>query len=158
MNACYGKEDPRPILYYLLMHKKQDLANWLIKKGANPNCMLRWQFVVTDKVLKPMEILSILKNNNLPFTLKSDDGFNYNIMYYMCYYGVVDGVNELMNSHDYQNLLNDPTDSNDIAITISLLSPISTEEQKVAIVTRIYSVSNLSKPIFESACFITEVF
>lgn len=144
VNACYGEDDPRPILYYLLKYKKTTLANWLIKKGASPNCILRWQFAVTEKVLTPMEILNFIESNNISRSLKSDDGFNYNIMYYMCYFGVEEGVKRLMETNEYQSLLNDPTDSNDIALTITLLSPMTTEDMKVKIASRIYTASNLS--------------
>ena len=97
-----------------------------------------------EKVLSPIEILTFMESNNISLCLKSDDGFNYNIMYYMCYFGNVDGVNRLMESNDYQSLLNDPTESNDIALTITLLSPLTTEDTKVMIASRIYTASNLS--------------
>ena len=132
------------MLYYLLQHHKTELADWLLSKGARANCMLRWQFVVEDRVLKPMELLQLMERNQISLLLKSDDGLNYNLMHYMCYFGEYDGVAKLFEHNDSQSLLNDPTESNDIAITMALLSPLISDECKVQIASLIYPSSNLS--------------
>lgn len=43
VNACYSREDSRPVLTYLLKNKQSSLADWLLDNGAQPNCLLRWQ-------------------------------------------------------------------------------------------------------------------
>ena len=62
------------MLYYLLQHRKTTLADWLLSKGARANCILRWQFVVEDRVMKPMEILRLMEWTQISLLLKSDDG------------------------------------------------------------------------------------
>ena len=126
-NACYSRENARTVLYYLLQHRKTTLADWLLSKGARANCILRWQFVVEDRVMKPMEILRLMERNQISLLLKSDDGLNYNLMHYMCYFGEFEGVKKLFEISDSQSLLNDPTESNDIALTMALLSPLTTD-------------------------------
>ena len=143
-NACYSRENARTVLYYLLQHRKTTLADWLLSKGARANCILRWQFVVEDRVMKPMEILRLMERNQISLLLKSDDGLNYNLMHYMCYFGEFEGVKKLFEISDSQSLLNDPTESNDIALTMALLSPLTTDDCKVQIASLIYASSNLS--------------
>mgnify|MGYP001060291817 CR=1 FL=1 len=67
-------------------------------QGARANCILRWQFVVQDHVLPPLDILSFMEKNNISLSLKSDDGLNYNLMQFMCYFGVFEGVQRLYDS------------------------------------------------------------
>lgn len=113
-------------------------------QGARANCILRWQFVVQDHVLPPLDILSFMEKNNISLSLKSDDGLNYNLMQFMCYFGVFEGVQRLYDSTASQSLLNDPTEGNDIALTMALLSPLTDDDCKVKIATLIYPSSNLS--------------
>ena len=63
----------------MLRKKNWELANYLLKKGARPNCILRWQFVVRSQALSPSEILNFMEVNNISPVLKSDDGVNYPI-------------------------------------------------------------------------------
>lgn len=144
LNCCYSRDDPRPVLYHLLIHKHTELAEWAIDQGANPEFLLRWKFVVKDKVMTPKEILALMNKHNIRLSLKSDDGFNYNIMHYMCYFGDVEGVRMLADSLESQSLINDPTEGNDIALTIALLSPMSTVEVKTEIALLLYESSNIS--------------
>ena len=63
----------------MLRKKNWELANYLLKKGARPNCMLRWQFVVRNQALSPSEILNFMEVNNISPVLKSDDGLNFKL-------------------------------------------------------------------------------
>ena len=58
--------------------------------------------------------------------------------------GEFEGVKKLFEISDSQSLLNDPTESNDIALTMALLSPLTTDDCKVQIASLIYASSNLS--------------
>ena len=128
----------------MLRKKNWELANYLLKKGARPNCMLRWQFVVRNQALSPSEILNFMEVNNISPVLKSDDGLNYTIFHYLCLFGNVEEVERLLRGPDAQSLANDPTDSNDIALTIALLSPRTSVETRTLIASRPYPHSNVS--------------
>ena len=144
VNACYSREDSRPVLTYLLKNKQSSLADWLLDNGAQPNCLLRWQFVVTDHVLTPNQILPIFEKHHVNIAIKSDDGISYNLMHYMCYFGLIDGVKMLAESPESQAFLNDPTEESDIALTITLLSPETTVDVKETIAAYLYKSSNIA--------------
>ena len=144
VNACYGRDDPTPVLCYVLKKKNLDLASYLLKKGARPNCILRWQFMVRDRVMSPPEVLNFFEINGVSPVLKSDDGMNFTIFHYLCYFGNVEEIERLLRGPDAQSLSNDPTESNDIALTIALLSPITSVETKTLIASRLYTQSNVS--------------
>lgn len=115
-----------------------------MKKGARPNCILRWQFVVRSLSLSPSEILHFMEVNNISPVLKSDDGLNYTIFHYLCLFGNVEEIERLLRGPEAQSLANDQTDSNDIALTITLLSPKTSVETKTRIASRLYPHSNVS--------------
>ena len=144
INCCFSRDDPRPVLYYLLKNHQLSLAHWILEKGASPGCLLRWSFIVVERVMTPMEVLSIFETHQIDLSLKSDDGFNYNLMHYMCYFGLVDGVKKLVECSVSQSLINDPTESNDIALTIALLSPETTVDIKETIASILCESSNIT--------------
>ena len=56
MNSSYGRMDPKPVLYYLLRHHHVDEAIWLLSKGAKANCLLRWEFMVQERLMTAKEL------------------------------------------------------------------------------------------------------
>lgn len=144
INGCFSRDDPRSVLYFLLKNHQSKLAHWLLEKGASPACLLRWKFMVVDRVMTPMEVLSLFDTHQIDLSLKSDDGFNYNLMDYMCYFGLIEGVKTLAECPVSQSLINDPTESNDIALTIALLSPETTVDTKEEIASILCESSNIT--------------
>ena len=100
--------------------------------------------MVRNQTLLPNEILNFMEVNNISPVLKSDDGLNYTIFHYLCYFGNVEEIERLLRGPEAQSLANDPTESNDIALTITLLSPKTSIETKTLIASRLYPHSNVS--------------
>ena len=129
MNASYGRVDPRPVLYYLIKSGHMEEAEWLLQHGAHPNCLLRWDFVVNEKLMTPKDLLALLIKLRDQYKvidslcLRSDDGFKMIIMHYLCFFGCYEEIKSIYNSNESQGLLNDSTYNNDIALTITLLAP-----------------------------------
>lgn len=99
---------------------------------------------MTDHVLTPNQILPIFEKHHVNIAIKSDDGISYNLMHYMCYFGLIDGVKMLAESPESQAFLNDPTEESDIALTITLLSPETTVDVKETIAAYLYKSSNIA--------------
>lgn len=150
VNASYGRTDPKPVLYYLLKHNHYSEAEWLIQHGASINAILRWEFIIEEKLIDILKLLDIMNrlcadSNGCNFAQKSDDGFNMTILHYLCYYGHVQQVNDLCQLTNGQALVNAYTYYNDSPLTIALLSPKTTIETKVALARVLYVNSNLTQ-------------
>ena len=142
--------DPKPVVYHLIKHRHMAEAEWLLLHGARANCLLRWEFMVNERLMTPEELISLLERlveqncHDVNVCIRSDDGFKMIIMHYLCYFGCVKEVERLCNVPESQSLLNDATDRNDIALTIALLSPATSLDQKVYLARLLYSNSNLA--------------
>ena len=125
-------------------------AEWLLQHGAHPNCLLRWEFVVNEKLMSPKDLLALLIKLKDQYKvidslcLRSDDGFRMIIMHYLCYFGCLKEIKAIYNTNESQGLLNDPTYNNDIALTITLLAPNVPLATKISIARLIYAGSNLT--------------
>lgn len=145
VNSSYGRNDPKPILYYLLHHHHVNEAIWLISQGAKANCLLRWEFMVQERLMTAKELLQLMEASHIPLSTKSDDGFKFCILHYLCYYGDVEEVRRLSSYNEFQELAYNTTESGDIALTIALLTPaVVDEEKKVQLATLLYGTSNLA--------------
>ena len=136
--------DPKPVLYYLLRHHHVDEAIWLLSKGAKANCLLRWEFMVQERLMTAKELLQLMERANIRLSTKSDDGFKFYILHYLCYFGEVEEVRRLSAYGEFQELAYNTTETNDIALTIALLTPEVDEERKVQLATLLYGTSNLA--------------
>lgn len=144
VNSSYGRTDPKPILYYLLRHHHMNEAIWLLSKGAKASCLLRWEFMVQERLLSAKELLQLMETAHIKLSTKSDDGFKFYILHYLCYFGEVEEVRRLTQYNEFQELAYNTTETNDIALTIALLTPLVDEERKVQLATLLYGTSNLA--------------
>ena len=144
INCSYSRTDSHPVLYYLLKHKQMEMARWLLQQKAKPQCLLRWEYMVNDRLLSCAELYDLLKSVGLKMNLRSDDGLKYNLMHYCCYFGDIEHARLLAEGEDSSFLVNDATDHSDTALTIALLSPETSEETKIALAYMLYPTSNLS--------------
>lgn len=55
------KMDPKPVVYHLIKHRHMAEAEWLLLHGARANCLLRWEFMVNERLMTPEELLSLLE-------------------------------------------------------------------------------------------------
>lgn len=149
MNAYYDLK-AHPVLYYLIKKNHMEEAEWLLQHGAHPNCLLRWEYVVNEKLMTPKDLLALLIKLKDQYQvidslcLRSDDGFKMIIMHYLCYFGCIKEIESIYNCSENQGLLNDSTYQNDIALTITLLAPNVPLSTKISIARLIYAGSNLT--------------
>ena len=90
------------------------------------------------------ELLQLMERANIRLSTKSDDGFKFYILHYLCYFGEVEEVRRLSAYGEFQELAYNTTETNDIALTIALLTPEVDEERKVQLATLLYGTSNLA--------------
>ena len=144
VNSSYGRTDSKPILFYLLHFNHRDDAIWLLSQHAKPNCLLRWEFMVDEKLMPAQDLLEMMQNSHISLSTKSDDGFKFSILHYLCYFGNVEEVRRLSAYNEFQELAYNTTESGDVALTIALLSPLTDDDTKVQLATLLYGTSNLA--------------
>ena len=143
VDCCYGRANENPVLYYLLLHKHLDWAEYLLERKAKPQCLLRWKYIVQEKIISPGQLFELMKKVGVKMATRSDDGQKFNIMHYACYFGDVKTVQELLQVND-NALVNDLTEQGDSALTIALLSPLTDDDTKLYLTTLLYPSSNLA--------------
>lgn len=144
-NGAYGRQDVTTVLLYLVMNKHIQEAQWLIQQGAKTNCLLRWDFMMNKKVVTPAELYSLLESVN-SLTICSDDNLKFNLLHYICYYGDVPTFDHLHSNHpiEFSSLADDTTYNNDSAMSIALLSGLTSDDVKVYLASNLYNNTNLS--------------
>lgn len=144
-NGAYGSQDVTTVLLYLVMNKHMQEAQWLVQQGAKPSCLLRWDFMMNKRVITPAELYTFLESVNA-LNISSDDNLKFNLLHYICYYGDISVFNQFQANHpmEFSALADDNTYNNDSAMSIALLSNLTSDDTKVYFASNLYNNTNLS--------------
>jgi len=81
-----------PLVALAVMNDAMDVATLLLRRGADPSPLLRWSFLMIDKVATPQRVLKLLIDAQKDLNVVADDLHAWSLLHYLAYDGDLDAV------------------------------------------------------------------
>mmetsp|Transcript_8240 Transcript_8240/g.13333 ORF Transcript_8240/g.13333 Transcript_8240/m.13333 type:complete len:1154 (+) Transcript_8240:593-4054(+) len=104
VNVSHTDGRQYPPLALALVAGSWDVARYLLRRGADPSCLLRWSFLMIDKVIKPVDLLQLLIETQKDLNVCGDDPHEWSLLHYLAYVGDLDSVKQLISRVDIPTL------------------------------------------------------
>jgi len=96
VNAAQPDGRQYPSLALAMVNGTENVAKYLLRRGADPSCLLRWTFLMIDKVALAVEVLNLLIETKKDLNVCSDDRHGWTLLHYLAYEGDLESVQRLI--------------------------------------------------------------
>lgn len=96
LNCAWRDGRQYPPLALAMQNGDLEVAKYLLRRGADPSCLLRWSFLMMDKIARPVDILNMLIETKKDLNVCSDDPHGWTLLHYLAFDGDLDSVQRLI--------------------------------------------------------------
>ncbi|GBG33245.1 Ankyrin repeat domain-containing protein 17 [Hondaea fermentalgiana] len=96
LNCAWADGRQYPPLALAMQSGNVEVAKYLLRRGADPSCLLRWSFLMMDRIARPVDLLNMLIETKKDLNVCSDDPHGWTLLHYLAYEGDLESVQRLI--------------------------------------------------------------